>query len=42
MGEEHMNRGWEMMEQYLEAYKNYEKGGHLTIYNSPNIVDLEL
>lgn len=42
MKEEHMNRGWEMMEQYLEDYKNYEKGGHLSIYNSPNIVDLEL
>jgi hypothetical protein len=42
MKEEHMNRGWEIMEQYLEDYKNYEKGGHLSIYNSPNIVDLEL
>jgi hypothetical protein len=40
--EEQMDIGWERMEGFLKDYKNYSKGGHLSIYNSPNIVDLIL
>jgi exodeoxyribonuclease VIII len=40
--EEQMNFGWTMMENYLEEYKEYQKGKPLTIYNSPNVVDLVL
>jgi exodeoxyribonuclease VIII len=40
--EEQMNFGWTMMENYLQEYKEYQKGKPLTIYNSPNVVDLVL
>lgn len=40
--DEQMDLGWAKMEGFLESYKNYSEGGHLSIYNSPNIVDLEL
>jgi len=40
--EEQMNFGWTMMENYLEEYKEYQKGKPLSIYNSPNVVDLVL
>jgi exodeoxyribonuclease VIII len=39
---EQMDFGWTMMENYLEEYKEYQKGKPLTIYNSPNVVDLVL
>ena len=39
---EQMDYGWNMMEGYLEEYKEYQKGKPLTIYNSPNVVDLML
>jgi len=39
---EQMDYGWTMMENYLEEYKEYQKGKPLTIYNSPNVVDLVL
>ena len=39
---EQINFGWTMMENYLEEYKEYQKGKPLTIYNSPNVVDLVL
>ena len=39
---EQMDYGWNMMEGYLEEYKEYQKGKPLTIYNSPNVVDLVL
>lgn len=39
---EQMNYGWNMMEQYLNDYKEYQKGKPLSIYNSPNVVDLVL
>ena len=39
---EQMDYGWNMMESYLEEYKEYQKGKPLTIYNSPNVVDLVL
>jgi hypothetical protein len=39
---EQMDYGWTMMEQYLNDYKKYQKGKPLSIYNSPNVVDLVL
>ena len=39
---EQIDFGWTMMENYLEDYKEYQKGKPLTIYNSPNVVDLVL
>lgn len=39
---EQMDFGWTMMESYLSDYKEYQKGKPLTIYNSPNVVDLVL
>ena len=39
---EQIDFGWTMMENYLEEYKEYQKGKPLTIYNSPNVVDLVL
>lgn len=39
---EQMDYGWTMMEQYLNDYKEYQKGKPLSIYNSPNVVDLVL
>lgn len=40
--EEQMDYGWTMMERYLNDYKEYQKGKPLSIYNSPNVVDLVL
>lgn len=37
---EQMDYAWKIMERYLEEYKEYQQGKPLTIYNSPNIVDL--
>ena len=42
MTEELMEQGWDKMSGFLEEYANHGKGGHLSIYNSPNIVDLVL
>jgi hypothetical protein len=42
ISEEQMNLGWEKMEGFLELYKNHSEGGHLSVYNSPNIVTLSL
>ena len=42
MTEELMEQGWDNMSRFLEEYANHGKGGHLSIYNSPNIVDLVL
>jgi exodeoxyribonuclease VIII len=39
---EQIDFGWTMMENYLGEYKEYQKGKPLTIYNSPNVVDLVL
>jgi len=39
---EQMDYGWTMMERYLNDYKEYQKGKPLSIYNSPNVVDLVL
>ena len=39
---EQMDFGWTMMESYLSDYKEYQKGKPLSIYNSPNVVDLVL
>jgi hypothetical protein len=39
---EQMDFGWTMMESYLNNYKEYQKGKPLSIYNSPNVVDLVL
>lgn len=39
---EQIDFGWTMMESYLEEYREYQKGKPLTIYNSPNVVDLVL
>ena len=39
---EQMDYGWTLMEQYLNDYKEYQKGKPLSIYNSPNVVDLVL
>jgi len=40
--QEHMDYAWHTVERYLEEYKEYKKGKPLTIYNSPNVVDLEI
>ena len=37
-----MDSGWAIMETYLNDYKEYQKGKPLSIYNSPNVVDLVL
>jgi len=37
---EQMDYAWKIMERYLEEYKEYQQGKPLSIYNSPNIVDL--
>lgn len=42
MTKEQMDFGWAIMETYLDNYKEYEKGKPVSIYNSPNIVDLVL
>ena len=42
MTEELMEQGWDNMSRFLEEYANHGKGGQLSIYNSPNIVDLVL
>ena len=42
MTKEQMDFGWSIMEAYLEDYKEYKKGKTLSIYNSPNVVDLVL
>lgn len=39
---EQMDFGWTMMDSYLSDYKEYQKGKPLSIYNSPNVVDLVL
>jgi len=39
---EQIDFGWTMMESYLNDYKEYQKGKPLSIYNSPNVVDLVL
>ena len=39
---EQIDFGWTMTENYLEEYKEYQKGKPLTIYNSPNVVELVL
>ena len=39
---EQMDFGWSIMETYLDDYKEYKKGKPLTIYNSPNVVDLAI
>jgi hypothetical protein len=40
--DEQMDCGWAIMETYLNDYKEYQKGKPLSIYNSPNVVDLVL
>jgi hypothetical protein len=40
--DEQMDFGWLIMERYLNDYKEYEKGKPLSIYNSPNVVELVL
>jgi hypothetical protein len=37
---EQMDYGWTIMSRYLEEYKEYQQGKPLSIYSSPNIVDL--
>jgi hypothetical protein len=37
---EQMDYAWKIMDRYLEEYKEYQQGKPLSIYNSPNIVDL--
>ena len=39
---EHMDYAWHTMERYLNEYKEYKKGKPLSIYNSPNVVELEV
>lgn len=39
---EQMDFAWSIMETYLDNYKEYEKGKPLSIYNTPNIIDLVL
>ena len=39
---EQMDYGWTMMESHLNQYKKYQKVKPLSIYNSPNVVDLVL
>ena len=40
--DEQMDFGWLIMERYLNDYKEYQKGKPLSIYNSPNVVELVL
>ena len=42
MTKEQMDFGWSIMETYLEDFKEYKKGKPLSIYNSPNVIDLVL
>ena len=42
MTKEQMDLGWSIMAAYLEDYKEYKKGKPLSIYNSPNVIDLVL
>jgi hypothetical protein len=42
MTKEQMDFGWSIMEAYLDNYKEYEKGKPVSIYNSPNVIDLVL
>jgi len=42
MTKEQMDFGWSIMATYLEDYKEYKKGKPLSIYNSPNVIDLVL
>jgi len=42
MTKEQMDFGWSIMETYLENYKEYQKGKPLSVYNSPNVVELVL
>lgn len=42
MTKEQMDFGWSIMENYLEDFKEYKKGKPLSIYNSPNVIDLVL
>ncbi len=42
MTKEQMDFGWSIMQSYLEDYKEYKKGKTLSIYNSPNVIDLVL
>jgi hypothetical protein len=37
-----MDYAWHTMEKYLNEYKEYKKGKPLSIYNSPNVVELEV
>ena len=37
---EQVDYGWTIMQRYLEDYKEYQQGKPLSIYNSPNVVDL--
>ena len=39
---EQMDFSWSIMETYLDDYKEYKKGKPLSIYNSPNVVDLAI
>ena len=39
---EQMDFGWSIMQTYLENYKEYQKGKTLSVYNSPNVVELVL
>jgi len=42
MTKDQMDFGWSIMESYLEDFKEYKKGKTLSIYNSPNVIDLVL
>ena len=42
MTKEQMDFGWSIMHSYLEDFKEYKKGKPLSIYNSPNVIDLVL
>lgn len=42
MTKEQMDFGWSIMQNYLEDFKEYKKGKPLSIYNSPNVIDLVL
>ena len=42
MTKEQMDFGWSIMQTYLENYKEYQKGKTLSVYNSPNVVELVL
>jgi len=39
---EHMDYAWNTIEGYLNEYKEYKKGKPLSIYNSPNVVELDI